>query len=517
MLLDPYRPIRDAAGGRNQVTGLPARPPCWPVTIATVALAVTILCHRAWTTGLQCDELLFLRAVELGPVGGLMAAGSSHPPLLRWLLAPLGGQASPDWLVRLPSILTSATSIVVWGAILRRMIPDRPTAWLLLPAMALGGTFLAQGYQCTPYALLMLLASLHGLCWFWLLELRGRLPGVLFVLSGVLAAWTHFYGIHLLVADQLIWGILVHRGVVSGRAWFAATLTSVVLVLPLVPIAAFYLHNDQPYPILQISDYPTYFLAASAWIFFETTFFGIPIMVPFYVLWYLAALVLFGKAWGGGGDSGEGERPQAFRPGQTAALAAAAVACGVFLAGFPATQLHSVISGKSMWARYTAAGIWIHWPMVVMLIYGAYGPKAARTMAAGVLTAGVIAFVPLSPSHTVDYRPVVACVRARGQSQDAFFAQDMDMWVGASNFDRLWFQRYLRMEMPIISGPMMRRRDLYAKGLPLEAVDGSVDRIWVYSHLFGKEWLRAMPTHGWKLQELHTFERNYPLALFVRL
>jgi hypothetical protein len=514
----PPHPLPTLAAGRSTNRWTRSIPGL--VTGATLTFVVATLGYWSFTTGLQVDELLFLRAIRMGPIEGLTVSGSSHPPLVRWVLTPLGGRSSPDWLLRLPSILASAASILIWSRILRRMIPDRVTAALLLPAMALSAPFLALGYQCLPYAALFFLTSWHGLAWFRWCERPGPSTGAVLVLSGVLCPWTHFYGLNVLIADQFIWAFLLWSRHGSRRAWATVTAITLLLALPLLPLILFYARIEAPYAIVQFADlaeYLSYFLAASAWIFSRVTWFAVESVIPHYLLWYLAFFMLLLVARPGQ----DGEREPA-GPSDSAVLpvhptAAAAIACGIFLAGFPAMQAHSIVSGKAMWERYAVAGCWIHWPMMAMLLLWLWGPKPARVAAAARLAIGLLVVIPTTKPYTKDYRPVVEHLRANRQPCDAFFAQDMDMWVGAGQFDRLWFERYVKLEMPLLTGPAMRRREIYKQGLPLNVADASVRRIWVYSHLFLEEgWIRDMPVQGWRIQESHTFDSNFPLVLFVR-
>ncbi|MDH3716936.1 MAG: hypothetical protein OES79_02330 [Planctomycetota bacterium] len=486
------------------------------VPCVTLVLVLGVLAYWTTTTGLQCDELLVLRAVQLGPIDGLLAPGSSHPPLTRWLLMPVqyfAVTASPasDWLVRLPSLLAAALTIPVWWAVVRRLIPDNVTAQLLLPAMALNVCWLALGYQCAPYAWLSLFASAHALTWFWLMERPSFGTGACFVLTGVATAWSHFYGVNLLIADQLVWAVLLWRRRAVWRLWLATTAATFFAVLPLVPIALYYLRLERLYGLLEIRNFGSYFRWASDAIFCKTTLNQMRWTAPLFLLWYAAAGALVWRALRAGRTGGGADR--------NALPTACLIATGIFLAGFPAAQLHSLLTGKALWERYAVLGFWMHWPLLALVAYSFWGQRAARWVAAcalAVTTAGFAVGNGLVPEWTFDYRPVIAHLDRHTRPGDAFFAQDVDFWQDEANFDRLWFQRYAPRPLPVITGPAMGRFQIGRDGLPLQVADQSVQRIWVYSNLLDEATLKSMRPAGWKLAELHTFGRSYPLALFVR-
>ena len=104
-----------------------------------------VLAIRSATTGLSGDELLFLRAIELGPVDGLMSVGSSHPPLGRLIVGSLFSSADPDWMLRSPSVLAALLSVVTWFFILKRVFDDQRLIVVLLPLMALSKSWLDIG------------------------------------------------------------------------------------------------------------------------------------------------------------------------------------------------------------------------------------------------------------------------------------------------------------------------------------------------------------------------------------
>ena len=92
----------------------------------------------------------------------------------------------------------------------------------------------------------------------------------------------------------------------------------------------------------------------------------------------------------------------------------------------------------------------------------------------------------------------------------------MDVWVGPANFERLWFESYATVDMPIITASPMNRVDLNRDGPPLELADESFRRIWIFSNMFDESSLRPMQTKQWKLAPLYDFECTYPLAVFER-
>ena len=94
------------------------------VTYATMTAVAALLLLRALTTGLLGDELLFVHAIDLGLAASLCEPGSSHPPLVRMIVGAIADSSSPDWLLRLPSVVFSVATVFVWSRILRRLILD---------------------------------------------------------------------------------------------------------------------------------------------------------------------------------------------------------------------------------------------------------------------------------------------------------------------------------------------------------------------------------------------------------
>lgn len=484
------------------------------VPILTALIPLILLTYWAATTGLQCDELLFLRAIQLGPLDGLAAVGSSHPPLVRWLVSPFCDSGMPDWWLRLPCVLASVATVFVWYALLNRVFRDRATVALLLGAMTLSGSWLAVGYQLVPYAFLTLFVSLHALSWFWLNDRKSWFRASVFVATGAGAAWSHFYGINVLIADQLVWLILIWRGSASWRLWLAMTATTILLTLPLLPLALFYMEVERPYSILQIDNFAHYFWWASGAMFCKMTFNQLALSWPFYLFWYGVAAV----AWTSVLRVNRTNEDWADKQDSQLSFAVT-VLLGIFVAGFPAMQAHALLSGKAMWERYAVHAAWVHWPLLVLLVQMQWGKLWARRMAGVALAICVIGATlggALRPEWTFDDRPVVNHLRDRARPGDAFFAQDIDMWIGPANFDQLWYQRNAPANLPVITGPVMGRFELAKEGLPLHVAGPQIKRIWIYSSLHSEPFFRRERNDGWQLAELKAFGRNPPLALFVR-
>jgi hypothetical protein len=273
-------------------------------------------------------------------------------------------------------------------------------------------------------------------------------------------------------------------------------------MLPLVPIVLYYVRLESSYSILPVDDYASYFVWASNAIFSSTTFQQVwP--APILVLWYVVAVALVATSW---------RNPD--RP-----TIAGVVAAGVFLAGFPAMQAHSILFGKAMWERYVVLAAWVHWPLLAMFVSRFWGRAAARWAAGVALGFSMFHMIlgsGLSQIWTFDHRAVVEHLEQHARPGDAFFAQDVDVWVGPANFERLWFERYATIEMPVITARPMSRGELIRRGAPLDVADRSIHRIWIYSTMFDETMLRSMQTEQWKLVQLYNFDGTYPLAFFER-
>ncbi len=486
----------------------------WLGLAGTILVVVGVLLRWSLTTGLQCDELLLLRAIELGPLGGLLAEGSSHPPLFRWIVGALLSAQSPDWLLRTPSIIASVFTIVVWFFIFRRVVEDDWVIFFLIPLVACGSGWLEIGYQLTPYAFLTLICSLHGLFWLRLLDEQSLKNIVWFVITGVAPIWTHFYGANVIVADQIIWLFLIWKYRELWRIWLGISIATVLLALPVVPIALFYVQLEKPFALVRIDNYPSYFVERSFQLFSKMTF-NIGILGPLIGVWYLVVGHTF-LQWLRKDDASKIEASPAEQQLRQRNFL---ILCGFFLAGLPAAQAHSVLTEKAMWARYAVLATWVHWPLLVVVLQTLVSKKTTRVATAVFLGWCLFAFFSINQMRqawTFDHSPAIKMLSEHGQAADAYFAQDMDFWVGDANFDRLWFQRYSPVKMPIVTNKAMGRFELASQGLSFSSVPSEIQRIWVCSDLYNAVSLRKMQTSDWRIIKLDDSVPMRPVALFAR-
>jgi hypothetical protein len=493
----------------------------WLVLLATILAVGIVLMRWAATTGLQCDELLYLRAIELGPVDGLFAVGSSHPPLFRWVVGAFVSCDSPDWLLRMPSVIASLLTIVIWFKVLRRIFRDSWLVVISLPLMASCGEWLQIGYQLTPYAFLTFLCSLHGLSWLWLLDhnsdrRRRRLDLAWFVLSGAAPFWSHFYGANVVVADQIIWMFLLWHNRKLLRTWLCVSAPILMLAIPMVPLAIYYADLERNLAIVNIEHFATYFLAQSKWLFsrltLNSTFLGGALIAIWYCM-VAAAFVTFVKGRFAADANAVNRAGASFRDHWL-------IVSGLFLAGFPAMQCHSILFEKAMWARYALIGTWVHWPLLLLAVQSICRSQALPQVAGGMgLLTSLLMLIScqgLTAAWTFDHQPAIRVLAAEAKPGDAFFAQDMDIWAADANFDRLWFERYSPVQLPIISGDTKSRHQLAITGLDFDVATSDIQRIWVCSDLYDAAALREMATPCWRLTMLDETVSRRPLALFAR-
>jgi|GEM_PF-2894080 len=485
----------------------------WCVTILTAAVVGIVVVHRALTSGLLGDELMFVHAVDEGFSNSLMAAGSSHPPLVRLVVGAVADPAaSPDWLLRLPCLICAVGCVFIWQRVLLRLIEPRLIRCMLLPAIALNPIWLGQAFQCLPYPPLVFVSSLHCLMWMRFIEHQDTKRAAVVILTGSLLPWIHFYGINVLIAGEGIWFMLIWTRQVTLRQFVYINLAILLLTLPVVPLAVFYLVHDRPYPLLEIADYWSYCLPASSWCFWKLTFPGLESERPWFLLLYVAAVWFLVRCFSPGRTSNQRTNVEIIRQDHQV------VALCFLLAGFSAIQLHSMISQIAMWPRYMLAGSWIHLPVAAMLLIRFRFERTAWALAAAcaALVVSPWGFISADSSTGSDYANVAAYIRSSKQEHDGFLVQTMDFWRGPNHFDQLWEERYGNLNMPLVCGSHRSRSSLNAVGLSLPQISPDIQRVWIYSHLFKENWLRAQEIDGWTLSGLRDFGGPFPVALFTR-
>lgn len=479
----------------------------------TLCVVCALLVSRSLTTGLCWDELLYLRAIELGPQSGLMCVGSSHPPLGRLIAGLVISEENPDWLLRTPSIVAALMTVVVWFHILRRVFDDRRLVFVLLPVMALGRTWLDYGFQLLPYSMVTLFASIHCLAWLRLIEKPNWGRIALFVVSGAAPIWTHFYGLNLLVADQIIWGLLIWRNRGLWKLWLQTSVLCALLVVPVVPILLFYLQSEDGHALMRIAHYPTYLWRATNRYFGKMTF-SLPLTIPMILAWYVAAGAIVWQ-WLRRSMPVESDSEEPTREIPSTAI----VLVGLFLSGLPATQAHSILSGEAMWERYAVFATWVHWPLLVLFVQRWIGRRWASLVTEGAFAfcwIGLVVVLGLRQYWTYDHEPVIHCIAEHAQPGDVFLAQDFDIFEGESNYCRLWFRRYSPIDMPIVSAAPTTRFELEENGLPLDSLDKSISRVWVFSHMYPFTKPKFLQSGKWRIVTEYPHSGT-PLALLKRV
>ncbi len=503
----------------------------WTVTIATAAIVTIFIVQRVVTTGLLGDELLFYHAIDLGFPQSLLAPGSSHPPLFRLIVDLSTRSNSPDWMFRLPSCLLAIGTVFIWQRVLLRLVDDHVLRCLILPAMALNPIWLNHSYQCLPYAPLTFAASLHCLAWMRMLEAPNLKTNAAFVATAAVLPWIHFYGIHVLLADQFVWLMLWLNGGVAPQVqnnsaaqeipattailrkaiWLNVAIA--VLTLPVVPIVLFYLLHDRGFPLHQIADYGSYFFNASSYFFSTVTFPETPMAFPILALVYSGIILFLGKFCIPKTRGTEDQAPEIRLQRSYGILAISLV-----LGSFTAAQLHSFLSQTATWPRYMLAGAWVILPLILFLLSSFQLRKFAYIFAiyCTFLSVKSILAIPGSVAPGSDYQEVASYIDQSHQPQDAFLVQSMDFWIDENHFDRIWYERYTDGQLRMTSGIHVRRAELQESGLNLNYIDPGIERIWIYSHLITKTWLETHKIPGWQVAEVKTFQDKFPVALLER-
>jgi hypothetical protein len=284
-----------------------------------------------------------------------------------------------------------------------------------------------------------------------------------------------------------------------------------------IPVAIYYADLERNLAIVNIETFATYFFAQSKWLFARLTLNSGFLGGGLIVIWYsiaAAAFVTFVKGRSPRAESnavdGEGPHYHVHK----------LIMSGLFLAGFPAMQCHSILFEKAMCARYALIATWVHWPLLLLALHSICRSQAVTRVTGGIgLVTSLFVLIccqGLTAVWTFDHQPAIRILAAESKSGDAFYAQDMDIWAADANFDRLWFERYSPVQMPIISGKTKSRHQLAVTGLDFDVATSDIHRIWVCSDLYDAAAIREMATPRWRLTMLDETVSRRPLALFTR-
>lgn len=201
-----------------------------------LALALALRFYDATRLPFWFDETYTLWIARLGLPGMLPAlAGDIHPPLhfvLVWLWRALGGEREV-WLRSLSILFGAATVAATWG--MTRDALGRSAALLAALLLTLHRTHIHISQEMRMYALLWMLYSLAlwG-AWRWIDRARRR-DGVLYVLAGTAAFYTHYQSV-LVLGCIGAWGVVaLARQPARLLRWIGLHAAFLVLFAPILP------------------------------------------------------------------------------------------------------------------------------------------------------------------------------------------------------------------------------------------------------------------------------------------
>ena len=213
----------------------------WLGLIMLLGLVLRLCCIT--TEGFWFDELIIWRQSQLTPSELIheMIYEDVHPPLYQLLVYGWTRLFGADelWL-RLPSTIFGVAAIYFAFRLGRRLI-DEKIALLAALFVATSNFAVYYSQEARSYSLLLMLSLSTVWLWFEARE-EGRLSVWLaYGLSGLLLAYTHAFGILLLVYLVLVWLGLRWRGAQrewSFKRWLMVHVAMGLLYLPWLPAAA---------------------------------------------------------------------------------------------------------------------------------------------------------------------------------------------------------------------------------------------------------------------------------------
>lgn len=216
------------------------------LVLVTALTAVATVVRVVSTRGLWVDEAITVAQAKL-PFGAMLEQLQTtdvHPPLhhaLIWVLVRVAGTG--ELVVRAPSIVAGALLVpATFG--LANALYGRRTGLVASAFVTIAPFAVWYSQEARMYSLFMLLATLSF--WAQVTAIRGdgRWAWAAYVVSTAAMAWTQWFAIVPIAAQQLVfagvWFRRRHDRTQRRRfllVWAAALGASLVLVLPLLPLA----------------------------------------------------------------------------------------------------------------------------------------------------------------------------------------------------------------------------------------------------------------------------------------
>lgn len=195
------------------------------------ALAAALRALLIWNAPLWYDEN-FTYLLSTLPFDKMLAAtaGDVHPPLsyiILWLMAQLGG---PAWTLRIPSMLFSVGSVVLFAKLLSYLSAGRRVKIAALFIMAVAPFQLWYAQEARMYAMLEFFFLLGVLAVY-------RRHWMLMLLAGVLLVYTQNYGVLYVVVLWLLAALRADRRWLFVSEMLGPSIAAISTMLMWIPWA----------------------------------------------------------------------------------------------------------------------------------------------------------------------------------------------------------------------------------------------------------------------------------------
>ncbi|MGH9045741.1 MAG: glycosyltransferase family 39 protein, partial [Acidimicrobiales bacterium] len=210
---------------------------------SVVGLAIRLAVPR----GLWLDEVtsVFQARMGYGAMINNLRTTDVHPPLyfsvlwvaIRWL------HSSGEMAVRIPSIIPGAL-VVPMLYVLGKEAYDRRTGVIAAVVGSVAPLMVWYSQEARMYALLMLFGVIAMWAQVRVLKRGGTFPWVVYALASAAMVWTQYFGLWQVLAQQLIFLVVIwkrhHDGEPAKRltlGWGLSLVAILAIVCPLVPFA----------------------------------------------------------------------------------------------------------------------------------------------------------------------------------------------------------------------------------------------------------------------------------------